>query len=252
MKEYGMYIYGFHSITEAISNSPDNIDHVLIDSNRNDKRLNNLLELLKNHNIAFRNVKDLDRLIGNNAHQGVAASIKDSLLKPTELKDLLNHVDRKDNAIVLILDGITDVHNFGAIIRSAECFGVEAIVVPKNNSANMNNPIVAKVSSGAINAVPIITVNNLSRAIEQLKEHDFWVAGTALTQDSISLFEFKCNKKIAWVMGNEGSGMRRLVSENCDYLVTIPMQGTIQSLNVSVATGVILAYTRFSNIQDKK
>ncbi len=246
-----MYIYGFHSVLAAISNSLDNIDHILIDSNRNDKRLNNLLELIKNHKISFKYVKDLDKLVGENTHQGVAAAIKSHISKPTELKDLLNNLDKEDNAIILILDGITDVHNFGAIIRSAECFGVQAIIVPKNNSANINNPIVAKVSSGAVNTIPIITVNNLSRSIEQLKEHDFWIAGTALAENSINLFEFKCNKKIAWVMGNEGSGMRRLVTENCDYLVTIPMQGTTQSLNVSVATGVVLAYTRFSNIQDK-
>jgi 23S rRNA (guanosine2251-2'-O)-methyltransferase len=251
MKEYGMYIYGFHSIIAAVSNSPDNIDHILIDSSRNDKRLNNLLELIKSHNITFKYVKDLDKLIGDSSHQGVAAIIKDQTARPVELKELLNNLDIEDNAIVLILDGITDVHNFGAIIRSAECFGVQAIIVPKNNSANINNPTVAKVSSGAINTIPIITVNNLSRAIEQLKEHDFWVVGTALATNSINLFEFKCNKKIAWVVGNEGSGMRRLVSENCDYLVTIPMQGTTQSLNVSVATGVVLAYTRFSNIQNK-
>jgi 23S rRNA (guanosine2251-2'-O)-methyltransferase len=123
---------------------------------------------------------------------------------------------------------------------------VYAIIVPKNNSANIDNPLVAKASSGAVNTTTVITVNNLSQAIDQLKQHDFWIAGTALSPNATNLFDFKCNKKIAWVLGNEGSGMRRLVSENCDYLVTIPMQGVTGSLNVSVAAGVVLAYTRFS------
>jgi|SRR6185437_4667661 len=242
------YIYGFHSIEAAVLNSPGSINHILISSNRNDKRLNNLLELIKIHKIELKYVTDLDKLTGTNKHQGVAAVLKHKNIK-LEFNELLKDLDAKDNAIILILDGITDVHNFGAIIRSSNCFGVDAIIVPKNNSANTDNPTVAKVSSGAINTTPVITVNNLSRIIEQLKEHDFWIAGTAMSANSINLFEFKCNKKIAWVMGNEGSGMRRLVSENCDYLVTIPMQGTTNSLNVSVAAGVVLAYTRFSNIQ---
>src|SRR5579863_6271035 len=239
------YIYGFHSVEAAILNSPDSIDHILISSNRNDKRLNNLIELIRKNKIAFKYVEDLDKLTGTNKHQGVAATVKNNNIK-LEFKELLNNLDAKDNAIILILDGITDVHNLGAIIRSSNCFGVEAIIIPKNNSANIDNPIVAKVSSGAINTTPVIAVNNLSNIMEQLKEHDFWIAGTALAKNSINLFEFKCNKKIAWVLGNEGSGMRRLVSENCDYLVTIPMQGTTNSLNVSVAAGIILAYTRFT------
>lgn len=242
------YIYGFHSIEATMLNAPANIDHILISNSRKDKRLNHLLELAKTHKIAIKYVDDLDHLTATNKHQGVAAAIKISEIK-LDLKELLNSLDIKENAIILILDGVTDVHNFGAIIRSADCFGVDAIIVPKNNSASTNNPVVAKVSSGAINHIPVITVNNLSRTIEQLKEHDFWIAGTAIAENSIDLFEFKCNKKIAWVMGNEGSGIRRLVAENCDYLVTIPMYGATQSLNVSVAAGIVLAYTRFFNMQ---
>lgn len=244
------YIFGFHSI-EAALNNPENIDHVLISNNRHDRRLDTLLEQIKNRGITFKYVDNLDKLTNTDKHQGVAAIIK---TKTTNLdfKQLLKNLDNKEDGIILILDGITDVHNFGAIIRSADCFGVVAIITPKNNSANIDNPLVAKASSGAVNTTPVVMVNNLSQAIEQLKDHDFWIAGTALSPNAINLFEFKCNKKIAWVLGSEGSGMRRLVSESCDYLVTIPMQGTTQSLNVSVAAGVILAYTRFSakhNIQ---
>jgi 23S rRNA (guanosine2251-2'-O)-methyltransferase len=203
------------------------------------------LEKIKAHNIKFKYVTDLDRLTGSDKHQGVAAVINAKTTR-LDFKQLLKNLDARDDGIILILDGITDVHNFGAIIRSADCFGVYAIIVPKNNSANIDNPLVAKASSGAVNTTTVITVNNLSQAIDQLKQHDFWIAGTALSPNATNLFDFKCNKKIAWVLGNEGSGMRRLVSENCDYLVTIPMQGVTGSLNVSVAAGVVLAYTRFS------
>ncbi|MBP9742361.1 MAG: RNA methyltransferase, partial [Burkholderiales bacterium] len=139
--------------------------------------------------------------------------------------------------------------NLGAIIRTAECFGVDAIILPKNNSANINNAIVAKVSSGAINNLAIITVNNLAQAMEELKDHGFWIAGTGLAKDAINLFEFKFDGKLAWVMGNEGSGMRRLVQEHCDYVVTIPLLGNTQSLNVAVATGIVLAYANFMQIK---
>lgn len=238
------YIYGFHSI-EAALNSSNTIDHILVNHSRTDERLSGLLQLATVHKIAFKYVKDLDKLIGTDKHQGVAAVIKSKTLCG-QLPELLSNLDTQDNAILLILDGITDVHNFGAIIRSAECFGVAAIIVPKNNSANIDNPIVAKVSCGAVSAIPVITVNNLSQTIKELKAHDFWIAGTACAALATNLFEFNCNKKIAWVMGSESSGMRRLVSENCDYLVTIPMHGTTQSLNVAVAAGIVLAYTRFS------
>lgn len=243
-------IYGFHSVEAAILNTSENIDYIAVDNERRDKRINSILSIASHIKIQAINSKSLDRLTGVDTHQGVAAILKTSSGSSQvklEFKELLSKLDNKDDGIVLILDGITDVHNFGAIIRSADCFGIDAIIIPKNNSASINNPIVAKVSSGAINTIPIIMVNNLSATITQLKEHDFWIAGTALAKNSINLFEFKCNKKIAWVMGSEGSGIRRLVSENCDYLVTIPMQGHTESLNVSVAAGVVLAYTRFSN-----
>ncbi|HMT02493.1 MAG TPA: 23S rRNA (guanosine(2251)-2'-O)-methyltransferase RlmB [Burkholderiales bacterium] len=140
---------------------------------------------------------------------------------------------------------MTDPQNLGAIIRTADCFNVDAIILPKNNSANVDNAIVSKTSSGAINFIPIITVNNISQTIENLKKNDFWIAGTSLSPNSINLFNFKPQSKLVWVMGSESTGMRRLTTESCDYLVTIPTSGTTQSLNVSVATGIVLAYTRF-------
>lgn len=241
------YIFGFHSV-EAALNFPENIDHIVISTARNDQRLNDLLDQIKSKNVKLIYSKNLDNLTAANKHQGVAALIKTKILRP-QFKELLADMDKNDNAVILILDGITDVHNFGAIVRSAECFGAAAIIIPKNNTANIDNPIVAKTSSGAINTMPVITVNNLSQAMEQLKKHGFWIAAAAPDPGAINLFEFKCDKKIAWVLGSEGTGIRRLVSENCDYLAAIPMQGTTQSLNVSVAAGIILAYTRFSNLK---
>jgi 23S rRNA (guanosine2251-2'-O)-methyltransferase len=239
-------IFGFHSIEALIQANPARLEYLIIENTRNDKRLANLIISAENHQIKIENSdnKHLDKLTSNANHQGVIAYLK-PFQTNFDLKQLLSNVANKPNAVVLILDGITDPHNLGAIIRSADCFGIDAIIIPKDNSANSTNPIVAKTSSGAVNYIPIITVNNLTRSIDQLKEHQFWVAGTSLAKDSVNLFDFKHNGRLAWVLGSEGTGIRRLIAENCDYLVTIPMLGATQSLNVSVTAGVILAYTQF-------
>ena len=239
-------IFGFHSIEALIQANSARIEYLLIDNKRNDKRLINLINSAEEHKIRIENSdsKHLDKLTTNANHQGVVAYLKPAQTN-LDIKQLLVNLENKPNVIVLILDGITDPHNLGAIIRSADCFGVDAVIIPKDNSANSTNPLIAKTSSGAVNYIPVITVNNLTRAIDQLKEHQFWVAGTSLTKDSINLFDFKHNGRLAWVLGSEGTGIRRLIAENCDYLVTIPMLGATQSLNVSVTAGVILAYTQF-------
>ena len=238
-------IYGFHSVTSLIKTKPQNIEVIYLDSKRQDKRQQELVHLAKANHITLKQVSssELITLSNNNSHQGIAAKIAAPVL--ADFKEILTHLAPKANATVLVLDGITDPQNLGAIIRSADCFGVNAIILPKNNSASIDNPVVAKASSGAIHNLAIIVVNNISQTLETLKQHDFWIAGTALAPNSINLFEFKCSGKMAWVMGNEGAGMRRLVTEHCDYLVTIPMQGQTESLNVSVATGIILAYANF-------
>lgn len=239
------YIYGFHSITTYIKNHPHNIEMIYCDNSRQDKRQQELVALAKENNIALTKVPaiELNNLTKTTTHQGAAAKVK-SITQPT-LKEILINLENKKNAQILILDGITDPQNFGAIIRTADCFGVDAIIIPKDNSANTDSAIVDKTSSGAINNIAVISVNNLSQAMELLKEYEFWIAGTSLGKNSINLFDFKFEGKLAWVMGSEGTGIRRLVQETCDYLVTIPMQGNTQSLNVSVATGVVLAYANF-------
>lgn len=239
-------IYGFHSVIGFIKNNVQYIDVMYIDQNRKDKRQNECLVLIKQYNVPFEFVNNerLNSLVGTVNHQGIVARIKMQKKIMPNLDLLLEGFRDKKNALILILDGITDTHNLGAIIRTADCFGVDMIIVPKDNAANADNPVVAKVSSGAVNNIPIITVNNLNRTIELLKNHEFWIAGTSLTNTSVELFDFRADGRIAWVMGSEDHGIRRLVAKNCDYLVTIPMFGKTQSLNVSVATGVILSYTR--------
>jgi 23S rRNA (guanosine2251-2'-O)-methyltransferase len=262
------FIYGFHSINAYLeqnitdstdTSNPDShapnvtsIETIYIDNSRKDKRINDLVTNAQKKHIPLKQVThaELDKLCNNNKHQGVVAKITNSINQSHNQVHTLNELidkiqlQNKPNAAILILDGITDPHNLGAIIRTADCFGVDGIILPQNNSANINNAVVAKTSSGAVKHIPVIMVTNLSRAISTLKQNDFWIFGTSLTPDSISLTEFNHSGKTVWVMGNEGTGLRRLVAENCDYLVNIPMYGNTQSLNVSVATGVILAYTK--------
>lgn len=236
-------IFGIHAVTSQIKSAVDLIEQLYISNKRQDDKIKNIEALSKEHNISIQQVDNqyLDKMTGNKNHQGVVAQIK--AVSSSDLKQVLKQLDNDETATVLALDGITDPQNLGAILRTAECFGVKLVILPKNNSASIDNPAVAKTSSGAINFLKIAVVNNLSQAIDLCKEHGFWVSGTSLGHNSVSLDKFEVANKLVWVMGSEGSGMRRLVSEHCDYLVTIPMSGNTQSLNVSVATGVVLSYT---------
>jgi 23S rRNA (guanosine2251-2'-O)-methyltransferase len=230
------FIFGFHSITAHIKANPLKTAIIYVSADRNDRRLQELLHLAKGQNIAINECSNdkLNSLTSKTTkHQGVVAEIVASRDNMT-LEEFLASTDDLKSGIVLILDGVTDPQNLGAIIRTADCFGVCGIIIPKDNSASADNDVVAKVSSGAVHHLPIIVVNNISRAMEKLKEKEFWIAGTVLDDKAVDLFEFKPTNKIAWVMG----------SENCDYYVTIPLYGKTQSLNVSVATGVVLSYTK--------
>ncbi len=238
-------IYGFHSITNYIKNNPSLVVQIYVDNSRKDKRQQDLTALAAAHKIktSLISYNELNNLTHVSTHQGVAAEVK-QLVKPT-LNQVMSDLKDRTSAQILILDGITDPQNLGAIIRTAECFGVDAIILPKDNSANTDNAIVAKTAAGAINNLSIISVNNVSQAMETLKENEFWIAGTGLDKTATNLFEFKFQGKLAWVMGNEGNGMRRLTQENCDYIIKIPLKGITQSLNVSVATGIVLAYANY-------
>lgn len=242
-------VYGFHSVSPLIWQSPETIQIIYLDGKRQDKRTQDLLDAANDKNVAIELVgaAKLDKISGTNKHQGVVAILLETVSKKDlNLKTILKNLADKPDSTLVVLDGITDPHNLGAIIRTCDCFGVDAVIIPKDNSANVN-ATVAKVSSGAINNVPVIVVNNLACTLEDIKEQGYWIAGTTLADRSVSLFDFVPDKRMVWVMGSEGEGIRRLVAENCDYLVSIPMFGNTQSLNVSVATGVILSYAKYQS-----
>lgn len=242
-------IHGFHSITPLLWQNPENIEVIYLDNKRKDKRVQEVLDIVNEHqiNLELLSGSQLDKLAGSSKHQGIIAKLATERVtaKQINLKELLKELDSHEKASIVVLDGVTDPHNLGAIIRTCDCFAVDAIIIPKDNSASIN-ATVAKVSSGAINHIPVLVVNNLARTLDEIKEHDYWIAGTTLADRSVSLFDFVPDKKMVWVMGAEGSGIRRLVAESCDYLVSIPMYGSTQSLNVSVATGVILSYAKYT------
>lgn len=178
------------------------------------------------------------RSITNNPNaQGVAA--KKSSQKFYELDKIISFSKRSTYPLILILDSIQDTHNIGAIIRTAECSGVDGIVITKHNSAPVNETV-AKTSAGAVEHVKICSVTNLSQAIKKIKEAGFWIIGSSLSDESKNYTEVDYKIPLALVLGNEEKGIRRLTADNCDLLIKIPMLGKIQSLNVSVSAGIIL------------
>lgn len=229
-----MYIYGKNVIKEAIYAKRE-IQEILLDDKFNDYKY---VQFLKENNLEFRNTNkgELNNLTNNGIHQGVVAKVKPYEYK--ELKDVIN-TDVKQR--FLILDGINDPHNFGAIIRTAEATNLDGIIVPKRNQVGLTN-VVAKVSSGAIEHVNIIEVTNINQTIEVLKENNIWVVGTDGNADK-SYDEIDKDISIAIIVGNEGHGIRPLVKRNCDILVKIPMHGKVNSLNVSVAAALMLYAT---------
>ncbi len=237
------YIFGIHPVATQLKALSDNVEVLYLSNQRHDAKIKFIEEMARNNQIVLQVVDNqyLDKITGHKNHQGVAAKV--NMNRMVDLKQQLQQLDGVSNITFLALDGITDPQNLGAILRTAECFGVNLVILPKNNSANIDNAVVMKTASGALNFLNIALVNNLTQAIELCKEYGFWVAGTSLSQNSISLDKFEVTPRLLWIMGSEGNGLKRLVAEHCDYLVTIPMIGKTQSLNVSVATGVVLSYT---------
>jgi 23S rRNA (guanosine2251-2'-O)-methyltransferase len=231
-------IFGIHAVESVLTRNPQNVISLFLLKNRKDKTLQNIEQLAKKAGIKCQSVdrkKMDDRVYGN--HQGVIAEVKvaDASMNEAQLLDL---AAVKENLFLLVLDGVTDPHNLGACIRTADAAGVDAIVLPKDRSASLN-ATVRKVACGAAENVPLVKVTNLSRFLKQLKDDFVWIIGTAGEAES-HVFETKLAKKTAIVMGAEGSGMRRLTRENCDELIKIPMAGSVSSLNVSVAAGICL------------
>lgn len=230
-------IFGFHAVTSRLRHEASSVDEIYVDAERVDRRMQDLLAAAKaaNVRIIMADGQRLDSIVGTRRHQGVVAKAGELSLA-RNLDELLDAIDGPP--LLLILDGITDPHNLGACLRVADGAGAHAVIVPKDRAVGLN-ATAAKVASGAADSVPYITVTNLARTMRELKERDVWLIGT--TDDAEKgLYEADFSGPCALVMGSEGEGMRRLTRETCDVLVSIPMFGAVESLNVSVASGVCL------------
>lgn len=231
-------IYGIHAVQAVLENAPQRFQEVFILKGREDKRLMPLIKALEAQGVVIQvaNRQWLDEKCEGAVHQGIIARVKPGRqYQENDLPDLLAQHERP---FLLILDGVTDPHNLGACLRSADAAGVHAVIVPRDRSAQLN-ATARKVACGAAENVPLIRVTNLARTMRLLQEANVWIVGTA-GEATHTLFESKFSGPVALVMGAEGEGMRRLTREHCDELISIPMAGTVSSLNVSVATGVCL------------
>lgn len=234
-------VFGFHAITSRIRVRAESVREVYVDAKRIDKRMQSLLDLAKAKNLRVMQVDSarLDGITGNARHQGVVAMVEPTKL-PQFVEDVLDTIEGPP--FLLLLDGITDPHNLGACLRVADAAGVHAVVAPKDRSVGLTATAM-KVASGAAESVPYITVTNLARTMRELKERDIWLVG-ADEEGTTDLFHAELAGPLAWVLGAEGEGLRRLTREGCDQIVSIPMFGAVESLNVSVASGVCLFEAR--------
>lgn len=237
-------INGIHAVESALKNDPDNIAQVWIAENKRNQRVKELINHAQKRGlIAHRaDMASLDKLAKTHQHQGVVAEYNaPKSFTEDDLLDLLNGIVNAKNdtpPLLLVLDGVTDPHNLGACLRTAEGAGVHAVIAPKDNAVGLT-PAARKVASGAAETVPFVQVTNLVRTIEKLKKLGIWFIGTSdKAHGDLYSYDFKSPSAI--VMGAEGKGLRRLTEEHCDTLVSIPMAGQVSSLNVSVATGVCL------------
>lgn len=232
-------IVGLHAAQSALMYSPQKISRAWVDSERHDKRLETLLETLSTLDVSIEKVerKKLDKLADGMNHQGVVLEVAlPEELSENDLKVAVEHLS--ENALFLVLDNVQDPHNLGACLRTADATGVHGIIITKDNAVGIT-PTVCKVASGAAETVPVYVVTNLARTLRWLKTEGVWVIGTAGEAESI-LFKSDFTVPMALVIGAEEKGMRRLTREQCDFLVKLPMLGTVESLNLSVATGVLL------------
>ena len=234
-------IHGFHAVIARIRQNADSISELYVDAQRKDPRARDLLKLAETHDVRVVPVdgKRLDGMAGNTRHQGVAARV-DAAQRVQHLDDVLDTLT--EPAFLLVLDGVQDPHNLGACLRSADAFGVHAVIAPKDRAVGITSTV-EKVACGAAETVPYITVTNISRTLRELQEREIWVVGADGEAES-DLHSFKHTGAIAFVLGAEGEGLRRLTKETCDQLVRIPMLGSVESLNVSVSTGVFLYEAR--------
>jgi 23S rRNA (guanosine2251-2'-O)-methyltransferase len=232
-------IFGLHAVQAALSRHPDQVSELWVDGQRQDKRMRQIIQLAQGASVSLHMCRreEIDELAPEAKHQGVVARVQQP--KAFEEADLMALLDGLDvPPFLLILDGVTDPHNLGACLRSADAAGVQAVIAPKDRAAPLTATAM-KVASGAAEMVPYVQVVNLARTLRALQDRGIWLVGLDGYADQ-GLFELDLRGPLAIVMGAEGQGLRRLTKEHCDFLAKIPMAGTVESLNVSVATGICL------------
>ncbi|WP_374592245.1 23S rRNA (guanosine(2251)-2'-O)-methyltransferase RlmB [Aquabacterium sp.] len=234
-------LFGFHALTVRLKTAPQSILELHFDATRRDQRMRQFLTRAQEASVRLIESSDdtLQRLCGTHRHQGVVAKVA-PMPQLKSLDDLLDTLD--EPPLLLVLDGVTDPHNLGACLRVADGAGAHAVIAPKDHAVGVN-ATVAKVASGAAETMPYFMVTNLARTLGELKERDIWVIGTS-DDAPRTLYDSDLKVPLALVLGAEGAGMRQLTRRTCDDLVSIPMRGAVESLNVSVASGVCLYEAR--------
>lgn len=239
-------LFGFHAVGVRLKTAPQSIVEIYYEVTRRDARMRQFLDRAREAGARLIEADSLRiaKLAGSHGHQGVAARVE-ALAHVTSLDELLEDLEAQEGAespLLLVLDGVTDPHNLGACLRVADGAGAHAVIAPKDHAAGIN-ATVAKVASGAAETVPYFMVTNLARTLNELKERNIWIIGTSGDAPR-TLYEADFKGPVALVLGAEGDGMRQLTRKTCDELVSIPMAGAVESLNVSVASGVCLYEAR--------
>ena len=241
-------LFGFHALGVRLKTAPNSIIELYFEPTRRDARMRQFLDKAKEAGLKVveSDGERLSKMCGGHGHQGIAARVQtiaqvhslDELLEDLEAANEDLPAEQRTQPLILVLDGVTDPHNLGACLRVADGAGVHAVIAPKDHAAGIN-ATVAKVASGAAETVPYFMVTNLARTLNELKERDIWIIGTS-DQAPQTLYQADLTRPVALVLGAEGDGMRQLTAKTCDALVSIPMRGAVESLNVSVASGICL------------
>jgi 23S rRNA (guanosine2251-2'-O)-methyltransferase len=234
-------IHGFHAIIAKLRHAARDVREINVAEGRQDGRMRDLLKLADAAGVRVIMVDNarLDALAGNATHQGVVARVA-AQAQHVALDDVLEGL--QETALLLVLDSITDPHNLGACLRVADAAGAHAVIAPKDKACGLNATAI-KVASGAADSVPYVVVTNLARSLREMQEKEIWVIGAA-GEAKRYIYAIDQKGPVAWVLGAEGGGLRRLTRETCDELARIPMYGSVDSLNVSVSAGICLFETR--------
>ena len=241
MSSSSKVLFGFHAVGVRIKTAPKSVIEVFFDVSRRDARMRQFTDRARDSGIRLIESDGLRlaKMCGSHGHQGVVARV-DALAQVTSLDELLENLEASGikNPLLLVLDGVTDPHNLGACLRVADGAGAHAVIAPKDHAAGIS-AIVSKVASGAAETMPYFMVTNLARTLNELKERSIWCVGTSDDAEK-TIYDVDLTGPVALVLGAEGEGMRQLTRKTCDQLVSIPMHGAVESLNVSVASGVCL------------